>query len=355
MSAQINLPASSLSFPLRQRDNSVQQDPEQRVANLMKEVIEEKKANAQRALEGRVNINEAVLIGGDLFSMGYLAFQGAQIVKPALATIQAIATITLACGCIAGAINIGVAIISMKEGIQALQNGDTKLALRLFLDFFGLLAIGSIMILASLAVRVAALGAVSTFFGANPWLLPLLFFLISIPIIIEISNRIRNIVSGSDLASYLNSGLDGLIYGKTPLQLQPLFNQELSDLEVRNELARKIELLQADMGVEAALEFFELIRLHLQKENTDQQMQKTKEKIREWNRAQYVRMFQQFLYTSAFVVSMGMLNPKLNTAAVNGAQTFAMAAANAIPLYMDTFWPFKRNTPIVVPHVIQDK
>ncbi|MBX7066421.1 MAG: hypothetical protein K1X28_04240 [Parachlamydiales bacterium] len=343
MSAQVTLPAPNTN-------------PNQRVATLLDEVIDQKSANTQKALDGRVNINEAVMIGGDLFSMGYLAFQGAQIVKPALAAIPAIAIATLACGCIAGAINIGVAIISMKEGFQALKNGDTKLALRLFLDFFGLFGIGTIMILASLALRVAALSAVGTFFGANPWLLPVLFFIISIPILVEISNRIYNIQMGKDLASQLNGDLNQLIHGKdpnNPFHFQSLLESQETDLEVRNEIARRFEQLQADMGVEAASEALKLIRLQMLQEDTKEQLQKFKEKIAEWNRAQYVRMFQQVLYAAAFGVSMGTLNPSMNTAAVNGTQTFAMTAANAIPLYMDTFWPFKRNTPIVVPHVIE--
>lgn len=327
-----------------------------RIANLMQEVIDEKSAHAQNALAGRVNANEAILIGGDLFSMGYLAFQGAQIVKPALAANGGIALATLSCGVIAGVINIGVSIISLKEGIQAWQNGDEKLALRLFLDFATFAAIGAIMILASLALRVAALGAVGAFFGANPWLLPVLFFINAIPIIIEIANRIKNIHANTDLASYLNSDLHNLIKGKdpkNPFHLQTLLERDESDRELKNELARRMEVLQADMGVEAAIETFKLLRLHLLEEDTEEQMSLVKEKVAEWNRAQYVRMFQQVLYAVAFGVSMGALSPALNTPAVNGAQTFAMSGANAIPLYMDVFWPFKRNTPIVVPHVIE--
>ncbi len=311
----------------------------------MQEVIDAKAAKAQVACSNRVNLNEAVMIGGDLFSMGYLAFQGIQIAKPSLAAIPAIALATLTCGVLAGAINIGVAIISMKEGLQALRNGDTKLALRLFLDFFGLFGIGVTMILASLALRVAALSAIGAFFTANSWLLPVLFFVISIPILVEVSSRIHNIYLGKDLASQISNKPKGIVD-----ELKLLSNTS-DDTEIKNTLARKMEVFQANMGVEAALEVFRWMRLQRLEQNAEQQWAKVREKIAEWNRAQYVRLFQQVLYAVAFVVSMGTLAPRLNTPVVNGTETFAMAAANAIPLYMDTFWPFRRNTPIVVPHV----
>ncbi len=317
----------------------------------MQTAIDRKEANVSKALKGRVNVNEAVMIGGDLFSMGYMAFQGAQVVKPSLALIPAIGITTLTCGVIAGVINIGVALISLKEALQASKNGDMNLALRLFLDFLGLFAIGSIMILASLAIRVATLGALGVFFEANPWLLPVLFFIISIPILLEISNRIHNIRCGKDLAAQLNRNLDELIYSQD--QESPFhIDFDLSDKETYNRLAKNIEKLQANMGVEAAIETFKLLRLHILNEATEKQFQIVKGKVAKWNRAQYVRMFQQILYAAAFGVSMAALTPKINIPAVNGTETFAMAAANAIPLYMDIFWPFRRNTPIVVPHVM---
>jgi hypothetical protein len=331
---------------------------EERVSNLMQQVIEEKDALVQSSLKNRMNATEAVQIGGDLFSMGYLAFQGAQIVKPSLAAIPAIAFASLTCGVIAGAINIGVAIVCLKEGIQASKNGDTKLATRLYIDFACLLAIGVIMMLTSIAVKVAALGALTAFFATNPWLLPVIFFILSIPIIVEVAGRIKNIWQNKDLASQLKTPeLPQLIHGtdeKNPFHLQPLIDMAqrgVADPFIKRSLSEKMEQFQANMGVEASLETFRLMRQILRNEEAREQLEKTKKKIAEWNNAQYVRMAQQALYTAAFGVSMAALSPRINIPSVNGAQTFAMAAANAIPLYMDTFWPFKRNTPVVVPMV----
>ncbi len=334
------------------------QQADDRVATLMQQVIDQKQALVDSASKNRMNATEAVQIGGDLFSMGYLAFQGAQIIKPSLASIPAVAFASLTCGIIAGAINIGVAFVCLKEGIQASKNGDTKLATRLYIDFACLLAIGIIMMLASIAVRVAALGALTAFFVANPWLLPVIFFILSIPIIIEVAERIKNIWQKKDLASELKTtDLPKLIQGtdaQNPFHLQPIIEMAqrgVADPFIKLALSQKMEQFQANMGVEASLETFRLMKQLLKNEEASEQLEKTKKKIAEWNHAQYVRMAQQALYMAAFGVSMAALSPRINTPAVNGTQTFAMAAANAIPLYMDTFWPFKRNTPVVVPMV----
>ncbi|PIS03171.1 MAG: hypothetical protein COT85_03885 [Chlamydiae bacterium CG10_big_fil_rev_8_21_14_0_10_42_34] len=326
---------------------------EKKLATLMSSVIDQKQTLVDASLKGRVNALEGIMIGGDLFSMGYLAFQGVQLLKPSLAAVPAIGMATLVCGEIAGAVNIGVALICLKEGIQALKNGDNKLATRLFIDFVSFTAIGAIMILTSLATKVAALGAIGLFFAANPWLLPVIFFAVSIPVLIEVSNRIKNIWTSKDLASQLKTDdLQKLIQGtdeNNPFHLQPLLNGK--ETEIKAKLSRKMEQLQADMGVEAAIETFKLLKGALNKEPTEEQMKTTKEKITSWNKAQYVRLFQQVLFAGAFGVSMAALTPALNTPTLAASENFAMAAANGIPFYMDVFWPFMRNAPIVVPKV----
>ncbi len=326
---------------------------DERLALLMGSVIEKKSENIQAALNGRVNLSEAVLVGGDLFTMGYLAFQGVQIVKPSLSSISAIAIGTLTCGIVAGVINLGVGLVCIKEAIQAFKNGDTKLGIRLMIDFIDLTLIGTIMILASLATDVAILGGIGAFFAANPWLLPVLFFILAAPVMVEVIYRIKNIQTGQDLASQLQThNMQQLIRGrevKNPFHLEPLLRMdEKSALEA---LSEKLEQFQADMGAVAALETFKLMQKLLKREEIEEQLALTRKRIAEWNRAQYVRLFQQALYTASFGISMAALMPQLNRPAVHGTIAFSMTAANAVPFYMDAFWPFKRNTPIVVPKV----
>lgn len=353
-------PVSSTTTPHLPQDAQVQ-PVDQTLSRLIGQVLDQKRANVQKALKERTSALNLVMIGGDVFSMADLAFQGILLTKPSFTKIPAIAGITLACGAVAGAINIGVAIICLKEGLQALKNGDKKLAARLLIDFVCFLVIGAIMILSSLALQISALTVVTAFFAANPWLLPVLFFLVSIPVIAEVGNRILNIARKKDWGSELNKkDLFELTQGQdenNPFHLEPL-RAELRKLKdehkderlVYQSLSRKMEILQADMGVEAAIETFELLKQALNQTSYEEQRTKAKKEIEKWNFAQYVRLFQQILYTGAFGVSMGtLINPRINTPLVNSAQMFSMSAANAVPFYMDLFWPFKRNTPMVVP------
>ena len=351
----------------RQREPQVVEKPveekgpttDKGLTKLMNEVIDQKSANVQKPLDDRVNVLEGLMIGGDAFSMGYLIFQGVLLAKPVLAAIPAVATATLVCGTIAGVINIAVAIICLKEGIQAWENGDKELTNRLIMSFVCYFAIGAIMVLASLALQLSALGGVSTFLVANPWLLPVLFFIASIPMIIELGKRIKNSVQGTDWGSQLKKNdLNELIQGcdeKNPFHLESLrkmLERNVHKAFVKEHLSQKMEILQADMGVEAAIETFKLLKEVLNKERYEEQLKKAKAKIAKWNRVQYVRLFQQALYTAAFGMSMGtVMCPRINIAAVNSTQSFVMGAANAVPLYMDIKWPFMRNAPIVVPKV----
>ena len=178
--------------------------------------------------------------------------------------------------------------------------------------------------------------------------------------------RIIKILSKQDLGSQLQKkdlNLDNLIQGNdtnNPYHLRPLLdgleNKE-GERAIAQKLSTKLEQFQAGMGAEAALETFKLLEKVLRKNEDEKeaQLKKAKEKVAEWNHAQYVRLAQQLLYTAAFGVSMGVLIPKAPTQVMSATENFAMAGANAIPLYMDSFWPFKRNTPIVVPKVDAEK
>jgi len=337
-------------------------EEENKIAGLAQKVLDAKKAHVKKALDNKWERYSPILIGGDFFSVGYLAFQGVQSVVPSIAHISAIAIAGLVCGVIAGGINVGVGLISLKEAIQAFRNGDKVLGARLLLDFFCWTTIGVIMILASLAIKVTALAAIGTFFAAHPWVLPVLFFIATIPLLVELGYRIQQVFASKDLASKLKlDELETLLQNKEPdwEKMSALNPFNLKGLEKMSEDGQiefwsgKMEELQADMGVEAAVEVFELLKL-IQEKNANQALEQikiAKEKVEEWNRSLYVRMFQQILYIVGFIVSMAALAPNVNAGLLNGTQSFFLAGANAIPLYMDAFWPFRRNTPMVVPKV----
>jgi len=340
-------------------------ESENKVALVVQKVLDAKEAHVAAALENKWHWSNVVLIGGDVFTTLYLVFQAALSFKASLSAIPAIAVTGLVCGILAGVINTGVGILCGVEGFQAFLNGDYKLASRLALDCLCYTSIGIIMVLAALALKVGALAAVGAFFTAHPWVLPVLFFAASIPLLIELGSRINNVATSKDLGSQLKlNALESQLKGnnidwdkinrmypkRNPFNMQQIEGSSQKEQILR--LSDKMEQLQANIGVEAAVEAFKLLKL-LREKNREEalaQIEIVKEKIEEWNRSLYLRMFQQVLYLIGFGLSMGALSsnaPQL----LNGIQSSFLALANGIPFYMDTWWPFKRNTPMVVPKV----
>jgi hypothetical protein len=334
---------------------------ESSITSVVHRVMELKEEHVNKAKNNKWDRYNPVLIGGDLFTMAYLIFQGVQTY--AHISLPLLGMATLVCGVAAGVITVGVAFLSLKESFQAFHNGDFKLGLRLLLDFIGLSGIGAIMILTPLAVKIAALGCLTAFFAANPWVLPVLFFAITIPLLIEISSRIKNIHLKKDLAADLK--LDELLeLLKKDIvnwsQISLLYenkNPFHSKIEGAEDLIERMEKLQSEIGVTAALEAFKLFECLLEenKEAALSYCEKLQQKIFEWNGKQHVRLLQQVLFVISFAVSMVALRVRLSPTLFNSIENFLMAGANAIPLYMDTFWPFERNTTLVVPKVEKDE
>lgn len=333
---------------------------EQRVSTLMQSLIEQKNQLKENAAKNRLNASEATLIGGDFFNMGYLVFSGILAAFPSAGNIPAVAGIGFACAEIGGLINIFVALICLKEGIQALKNGDKLTAFRLIVDAVGLAFIGVLMIFASLGAKIAAFSGVTTFLAANPWLLPVLFLIVTLPTFFEVTSRIKCELTKKDYFSQIDKDhLAQLINGEdrtNPFHMMPLIkdlkNDPNDETEVFKKLSSKMEQLQADMGVEGALEAFKMLKDIVDKKNAKEAFDKVKTEVDKWNRIQKIRMAQQVLYLGAFGLSMGALSsPFLRGASFQAAQSFAMAGANAIPLGLDIFEPFKRNVPIIIPKI----
>ena len=174
------------------------------LSGVVKRVLNEKEALKNKALNNKFDRFNPFIIGGDVFTMATFYLAGVKTVFPAVGHFAGMVIATMVCGIIAGVINIGVGIVCFKEAMQSFYNGDYLGGTRLLLDAFTLTAIGVVMILAALAMKVTALAAVGAFFAAHPWVLPVLFMVISIPVILEISRRIKNIYTGKDLASKLD-------------------------------------------------------------------------------------------------------------------------------------------------------
>lgn len=305
--------------------------------------------------------SDAILFYGNFFNLGYLTFEGVKCAVPATQTIAGVAVATTVCGVIGGALNIAVGAVCLKEGLQALANGDRAKAVRLFLDFAFCSAIGILMITVTLA-PTSALGA---FFVANPWVLPFLWFVISLPLCVEILNSVQKVWRGTDMASNLKLNelkklleQDNIDWNRVETHLKNTvidFDQIREDFKKKKleSLVERMEILQAEMGPRSAVETTRLFHslFNHNKEEALKNIEDLQGHVAFWNKAQHVRLFQQVLYFASFGVSMGALGMTSGLAATEATQNFTMAAASGIPLYMDLFWPFARNTPLIVPKV----
>nr|MBP9842233.1 hypothetical protein [Simkaniaceae bacterium] len=351
-------------------------------------LIQQKTLNKEIAKKSLWDRFNPIYIGGDLFTLGYTAFQGIQVLHPALSQLHSVAMSTAVCGVIGGVINVGVGICSLKEAIQAFRNGDRALGIRLALDAFCLTGIGLIMILVSLGKYIPHLQGISGTLTNTSWILPVIFFVITLPLITEIAIRMKKIVTHQDMASKFNlKVIQQQVSKETSAwnEAQDQIKWFLKGTETREELSSKMEEIQAEMGVSCALKLFKLFE-HVQeallvkaktseiiqglegriapenqeenqnlleeieriKKLRDQELlilknktitllPKIEKKVKAWNNAQWVRFVQQIFYIVAFVISMGALCPKAPAAGLNAGTSFGLTAANAIPLYMDTF------------------
>jgi hypothetical protein len=340
---------------------SVQPSPVRDLPSLrdVNTVLNKKKSNRQLALNDTWTRYSPSMIGGDLFTMVYTGFTGAQYFAPSLQSISCLGWITSGAAEIGGLINILVACQEIKEAFTAQGNDNVTFWKNVF-DASLYILIGLLMITIGIATKVIALGSLAAFFTANPWLLPVLFFVASLPLIVEVSHRVTKIVLKKNLASCIafQSIKTNLLSNRSEAlhTLQASLFSDLSSQSSTLDISKKMEKLQEDMGVEAAIEVFSLFKMLMDESvatlRIEEQIQRAEQKIKEWYRAQYVRMFQQVLYIMAFVISMGALAPGVNANVMKGSDNVAMAGANLIPLYMDTFWPFKRNVQMVVPPAI---
>ncbi len=334
------------------------------ILSVVQRVIALKEKNVEDALNNRTDyknhkmltLGEVTLIGGDLFSTAYLIFQG---VTPWVhISALTLGWVMLVCGCVAGTISVGVALLSLFESLQAFYNGNFGLGVRLFLDFIGLLGIGVIMILTALAVKVAV-GSVTVFFAAHPWILPLLYFAITIPLLIEISSKITKSCLNWDSAAslklpeLLNLLKKDQVDWNEIAELYEEGNPFHATIAGADDLIERMEIFQSEMGVRAGVEAFKLFECLLAQKDKEALAQcvKVQDEITKWNFKQFVRLCQQILYVIAFVLSILALHYFSLHVVLVSVTNFLLAEANAIPIYLDIFCPFERNTTLVVPKV----
>jgi hypothetical protein len=279
------------------------------------------------------------MVASDILNVGYMGLQGAQFIVTSLATIPAIFWSTFVCGELAGAVNIGMGLLSLREAWK--EDCDSLLKMRLFIEGMCLVSIGAIMMIVSLAIKLSALGAVAAAL-ANPWILPVLFLIIAIPSLVEVLKRQVQMRSNEDFMS--DSNLKAL---KKHLVLPETFEK----IRTETDIVKKMDSIESKWGINSALEAMQLWSHLLRKE--DQLARESIERLEtctsKWKRSQHVRLFEQMLLLGAFGLSVVALNPALSSDRIDAVNSFAVMGANGVAVYPDAAWPTMRNTPIIIP------
>jgi len=102
------------------------------------------------------------------------------------------------------------------------------------------------------------------------------------------------------------------------------------------------------LGPEAALAVYDLYTSSICDEA---KMKAADTKINEWVKIQWIKIAIQLIYLASFIISMSTI--KVDAASFAGIMCSSvtnagLAAANGLPLYLDAFKPFLRNTPVTV-------
>lgn len=274
------------------------------------------------------------MVASDIFNVGYMGLQGVQLATGSLSKISGV---VLICSGLVGIINMIMGMISLHE---ASKNSSDKLQkMRLFLDGIFRTSIGTILVLVALAAKVSALAAVGTAF-ANPWMIPLLLVIAALPAFIEIMKREMKIFKSKDDLMLQLREL------KTNLTIPATFQ----NIKTQSEIKRKMELIEAQWGIDVAIEAMQLWVHLLRREK--EQAQKSIERLEigrsKWKKGLHFHLVEQLLVIGSFGLSMVALSPKVNGARLNAANSFSMMGVSAIPIYPDAAWPTIRSIPLVV-------
>ena len=233
------------SFYYAETPSLKQADTDNKVNALMQKVLVAKRDSIEKAMSNTFDRYSPVFIGGDFFTGAYLLFDGIQKVVPSIQSIGGVVTASSICGVIGGLINIGVGIKCVMAGIN--EKTDKENANKMIWVGILIIAIGLIMTLGSLAKEIAVFGGIGAFLTANPWFLPVLFFLATLITLKDLAPRFkRNVLDGVDLGSKLQ--LDKLqehLKNKEWKEIEKLYGEK-SPFHILFQLDKLPELLNGD-------------------------------------------------------------------------------------------------------------
>ncbi len=346
----------------------------EKVATVAKEVFAQKQANFATADANLAEKYPKALVGGDVFTSMYLILSGLSRFSKVMQIIPMLSTALTICGVIGGAINIGVAAVCFKESMKAFGNKAYFQGVKLMIDTLLLGAIGAFMMIVPIASKIG-LGALSTFIAANPFVLPVLFFVLMAPTMIELVMRMKDRYQHNNVGDLL--GLDEITtqiekkefnaekWLQDHIQLQTFSRG--NEREIVEHVSGILENYAEKTGVEAAIPAFNLIQHILEMAAKDKEIKKeeyekllaevdnVKKEIKKWDRTINLRVFQQCLYIFTTIASLVGVLPMFRTEGFRAMVDFVMGAANVLPTYLDLKFPYQRNTPYIVKSVDIDE
>lgn len=184
------------------------------ITDIATEVLTSKRENffdIQKGFWGKLRKYDPGLIGGDIFTAGYLGVQFASDLG-----VQGLGLTSCVMGSIAGLITVYVGSRDLFEGVKTLQKLNkspdatsvAKLkAARLILVGISEIVLGLFFIIAPLIKYLAPYLGISAFLIANPWLLSLLFVIPTILMFIDMGTLTYKLITKSTLAQQLNQAL----------------------------------------------------------------------------------------------------------------------------------------------------
>ncbi|HSX26586.1 MAG TPA: hypothetical protein VLE89_06235 [Chlamydiales bacterium] len=325
-------------------------NPDPPLPQLMGQVIEQKRANLQEKIDNRFKgsnfIKEVVYVTSDVGTAGFSMAQGVSLVTTPSAGLLLVGSIS---GLIGGVLNIGQGLFLLFEAMQSLRNGQYKQFSRVLADALLLIGIGLVMTLASLSILGVKLGCLGGAAAAmaNPYVMPIFILLLVLPGLIQTLSHLAATAQGKDVGSLMK--LDEIKKENHP------HLQVLSTYSKPEQVSEMMEKFSEEIGVEAAIESLDLLKLILEK--ADEKVIKDRidlcrKKIAEWNRLVRLRALQLSLYGLTFPLGLtaGCLSSGISKV-VNAVSKFFLAAPSSMGAYMDAFEPFKRNGAIAVPKV----
>lgn len=337
---------------------SPQQTPESpniRIASAMQRIVGQEQALAKKALHDPWRRFPVAVIGGATLNVGQLALTGVSV----LAACAAISNILIGIGFLGGLLNIKEGALALHEGLHAWKSNDKQLAAKLFLQGILSFALGTVMLLVSVA-RFTALTGIVGFFAANPYIMPVLCFVLAIFLLIEMVNRLSPVIQGKDLGSKLElAQLRSMLETNTPEEgmekamqwVHSKIKECISEDPTKSDGAvqTKLNEYKAEIGFTAAMETFQLFEMILhkrQKAEILKQIEIVESKISQWNKTLYYKTFSVLIAAIGSGAAIGGI--ALRSKPINGADDFLMSTAGVVPLYLDICRPFERDTPIEI-------